>query len=236
MRRIFLAFFFSAFASAFAQQSPAPTSTAVPETNATVFKIGGITVDKRARAVRFPAMVQLDNGPLEYLLVTEEGKTHESLFATKISPSKLHIAMLLLGASPAQEIKELPGGQINVASLKDAPEPKGDKVEILVSWKENGQDRKVHAEEWVQNKNTQSAMTPGPWIYTSSSIFKGTFLAEEEGSIIALVTDPVALINNPRPGHNDDTTWNVLKGKVPPVNTPVEITIQFLTPSNPAKK
>ena len=135
MRRIFLAFFFSAFAAAFAQQSPAPTATAVPEANATVFKIGEITVDKRARAVRFPAMVQLDNGPLEYLLVTEEGKTHESLFATKISPSKLHIAMLLLGASPTQEIKELPGGQINGASLKDAPELKGNKVDIFVSRK-----------------------------------------------------------------------------------------------------
>jgi len=208
MRRFLLALCLSALAAASAQEPPVPKPTASPEASATVFKIGAITVDKRARSVRFPATVQLDSGVLEYLLVTEEGKTHESLFATKVSPQKLHVAMLLLGASPAQPLKESPPEQLTAASLKNAPELKGDKVDILISWKVGGKEQQVRGEEWIQSKLTQTTATPGPWIYTSSAIFKGVFLAEEEGSIVALVTDPVALINNPRPGHNDDTVWS----------------------------
>ena len=228
MRRFLLALSLSFVACASAQESPEATET--------VFTLGGITVDKAAKTVRFPATVQLESGPLEYLLVTEAGKTHESLLATKVSPFKIHVAMLLLGARPAREIKEPPPEQLNATNLKNAPELKGDKVNILVTWTANGKEQQIHAQEWVHNRLTQTSMTPGPWIYTSSALFKGTFLAQKEGSIIALVTDPVALINNPRPGHTDDSVWTVQKGQVPAANTPVEIIFQLLpAPSSPTQ-
>ena len=187
----------------------------------------------RARTVRFPATVQLDNGNLEYLLVTEEGKTHESLFATKVSPFKIHVAMLLLGVNPAKELKEAPPEQLNAANLKNAPALTGNKVEILIHWKANGKEQQVHAEEWVYNQLTESTMAAGQWIYTSSGIFEGKFLAQTDGSIVALVTDPVALINNTLPGHDNDTVWRVKKGAPPAVNTPVEIIFQLPKQSTP---
>jgi len=231
MRRFLLSFCLVSLVAVQAQEPAA--SPAPPSPSSQLLKIGDITVDKSAKSIRFPATVQLESGSLEYLLVTEEGKTHESLFATKVSPFKLHVAMLLLGVSPAQEIKELPPEQLNAASLKNAPELKGDKVDILISWKTDGKEQQVRAEDWIQNQLTNGPMTAGPWIYTSSAILKGTFLAQEEGSIVALVTDPVALINNPRPGHNDDTIWSVFKGKVPPANTPVVITFQRILSASP---
>ena len=140
--------------------------------------------------------------------------------------------MLLLGAHPTQEIKDAPPEQLNAANLKTAPELKGDKVDILVAWKANGQDQQIHAEEWVHNQSAKATMSTGPWIYTSSALYKGSFLAQEEGSLVALVIDPAALINNPRPGNRDDTIWSVEKEKVPPVNTPVEIIFQILPDSS----
>jgi len=220
MRRIFPAIYLALLVAAPAQDSPAPT----PSPAASVYKIGKITVDKNARTVRFPATVQMAEGALEYLLVTEEGKTHESLFVTKVAPYQLHVAMLLLGAQPSQEIKELPPVQLTAAALNSAPELKGDDVQILVSWNMEGTQRQVHAEEWVHNLRTKTTMIPGPWLYTGSAIYQKRFIAQEEGSIVALITDATALINNPRPGHSDDSIWAVAKAGVPPINTPVEIT------------
>ena len=204
------------------------------------FTVGKITVDKRARTVRFPVTVNVAEGALEYLLVTDNGKTHESLLATAVSPYQLNIAMALLGARPTPEITEFPPEQLTASTLKSAPELTGDNVDILITWKEGGDLRQVHAHEWIANRLTQAPMTAGAWIYTGSAIFQKRFLAEEEGSVVALVTDPVALINNPRDGNRDDTIWIAQKDKVPAPGTPVEISFQLLlnhaaSPVQPAK-
>ena len=205
-----------------------PNHIGVTETTGDRFTIGKITVDKLGRTVRFPAMVNMAEGSVEYLLVTDKGKTHESLFATTVEPFQLHIAMLLLSVRPTQDIKELPPEQLTAGSLKAAPELEGDKVDVLVLWKSDAKTQQIHAEEWIISHLTQASMTAGPWLYTGSAIFQKRFLAQEEGSIIALVTDPVALINNPRAGCNDDTVWSVRSDKVPAVGTPVDIILHLL--------
>ncbi len=225
----------------FASSAQEPSaSTGVPEGGGDSFTIGKITVDKRARTVRFPATVNLGDGALEYLLVTDKGKTHESLFATEVSTYKLNVAMLLLGVRPTAEITEFPPEQLTADSLKAMPELAGDKVDVLVSWKQGEDVRQVHAEEWIDNRQTQAPMATGPWIYTGSVIYQKRFLAEEEGSIVALVTDPVALVNNPRAGNRDDSIWSARNDRIPKAGTPVEITFQLLpdkttSPTQPAK-
>jgi len=189
--------------------------------------IGKITVDKRERTIQFPATVNLANGMLEYLLVTNQGKTHESLFATTVSPFQMHVAMLLLGVKPTRETAQLPPEHLSMDYVKGAPESKGDEVDVLVSWKQGANEQKIHGEEWVNNSVSKAPMTKGPWIYTGSVLYNKQFLAQVDGSIVALVTDPVALINNPRPGHDDNTIWSVRSDKVPPVGTPVTITFQL---------
>jgi len=209
-----------------------PSNAGLPDESGESFTVGKITVDKRARTARFPATVNMAEGTLEYLLVTDKGKTHESLLATAVSPYQLNIAMLLLGARPTPEITDLPPEQLSSGTLKSAPELAGDNVDVLVSWKDGGEPRQVRAEEWIDSRSAQAPMTTGPWIYTGSAIFQKRFLAQEEGSIAALVTDPAALLNNPRPGNRDDTNWSARKGTVPAEGTPVEILFQFL--SNPS--
>jgi hypothetical protein len=233
MRSLVGVIFLSLLLSASAQL---PTHHIVAADNAgDRFTIGGITVDKPGRTVRFPAVVNMAEGTVEYLLVTSKGKTHESLFATTVEPFQLHVAMLLLSARPTQEIEELPPEQLAAGTLKAAPELEGDKVDVLVLWKSGANTRQIHAEEWINSRLTQAPMTTGPWLYTGSAIFQKRFLAQEEGSIIALVTDPVALINNPRAGRNDDTVWSVRSDKVPAVGTPVDI-ILHLPKSQPAPR
>ena len=215
-----------------------PAAAGLPNESGESFTVGKITVDKRARTVRCPATVNMAEGVLEYLLVTDKGKTHESLLATSVSPYQLNIAMLLLGGRPTPEITDLPPEQLTASTLKSSPELAGDNVDVFVSWRDGGDPRQVRAEVWIDNLAAKAPMTAGPWIYTGSAIYQKRFLAQEEGSIVALVTDPAALINNPRPGNRDDTNWIARKSKIPAAGTTVEIIFQLLSDpptSQPAK-
>jgi hypothetical protein len=79
------------------------------------------------------------------------------------------------------------------------------------------------------NPDTKKAAPRGPWIYTGSMFgADGGFIAQQQGMFACLVTNPGALINNPRKVNNDDRVWVVNEKAVPPVETPVEIVITLL--------
>src|SRR3569623_2003527 len=86
------------------------TSTNAPplvEVAPGVFQIGLVRLDKNQKSVQFPAVLNMDHGLIEYLLVTTRGKTHESLLKTDAEPYNIHVAMLLLGAKGAAQSKKL---------------------------------------------------------------------------------------------------------------------------------
>ena len=60
------------------------------------FQFGEILINQRERIVEFNATCNQNNGLIEYALVHETGKTHESLFRTKVRPQILHASLLLL--------------------------------------------------------------------------------------------------------------------------------------------
>jgi hypothetical protein len=70
-------------------------------------------------------------------------------------------------------------------------------------------------------------MGRGWWVYTGSIIVQNKFLAQMDGSIISLVTDPVALVNNIGPGHDNDLIWEPNAANLPPRDAPIEVTITF---------
>src|SRR4051812_5202925 len=73
-----------------------PAAPEVKEVSPGIFAIGRIVLDQNARSVRFPGELNMKDGTLEYLLVTERGSTHESLLSSTVQPKDLHFAMLLL--------------------------------------------------------------------------------------------------------------------------------------------
>lgn len=205
----------------------------IQEISPGILRVGAVTLDKKAATVTFPAATNMDGGVIEYFLVGEGGKSHESLFVTKAEPYHLHVAMLLIGAKGAPKNNaggEAPPEHLDAEYLKTAPELKGDKVSISVRWKNNGAETGAAAEDLLNNDQTRAPMTRGPWTYNGSEFSRGSFLAQTERSFVALVTDPAALINNPRPGHDNDQIWSINPAKIPPLHTPVEITIKLEIP------
>jgi hypothetical protein len=207
-----------------APAAPASTNAPLKRLSDGRFQLGIVTLDPANKAVSFPAAVNMAEGLVEYAVVTSYGKLHESVLHTEASPADLHAAMLLLGA------KGTPGEfWMTEAPPKEIP---GDRVEILVTWGSEASPRRVRLEEMILNLASRSAMSTGVWRYTGSRVVEGTFLVQREGSIVAVITDPDALVNNPRPGRDNDEIWQANPKVVPPLGTPVEVTIRLLTEPN----
>ena len=96
-----------------------------------------------------------------------------------------------------------------------------------MKWTVGGKETTCRAEELIHNTDTKAAAATGDWTYNGSMFEDNQFLAEQDKSFVALVTDPTALVNNPRPGHDNDQIWSVAKEKVPAKDTPVEVTFQL---------
>ena len=211
-----------------------PTPPTIRETSPGVLQVGGVKLEKAARRVSFPAVLNMSDGPLEYLLVTAMGKTHESILKTDIEPHHLQVAMLLLGAkgTPPAPLTNAPsGGPITQAQAgaRNPPLP-GEPVLIEVAWSQDGRPHRRRIEELAFNKRAKEPMTRGEFTFTGSRVWQGKFIAQTEGSIIALVTDPDAVFNNPRPNRDADDTWVVRKQDVPPPDTVVTVIITLLPP------
>ena len=218
-----LALLVTASAASSAQPPAAPPTPSWVQTNLHpkfigpgVLELGLVRLDQQRRSATIPAFVNLKEGVVEYFLVTSGGKTHESVLRTDAEPHHIHVAMLLLGARGA-----------GTNDLPDDPAIglPGDEVTIEIVWKQGAKERRVRAETLVLDRKRKSAMTKGDWIYTGSRFREDGFAAQADGSIISLITDVDALVNNPRPGREDDDRWLSKAKRLPELDEPVQVVI-----------
>jgi len=183
------------------------------------FRLGEIIVDRTERSISFPAQVNMDRGLLEYLLVHNKGKTHESLLRTRVAPYNLQIALLLLGFEGTDQRLAMQGAQNT---------PKGERVKIFVSITVGQISTILPVESWLANKVGESfdSVSSINWVYTGSYVDDNRFMAQETGSIAAIWHDPVAIIDNASPGGENNRIWFVKQGTAPPVGTPVIVIIK----------
>ena len=228
--------------AALAEDAPAPAKPEEPakpalrEVSPGIFELGKIRLDQKARSISFPGKLNMGRGLLEYLLVNPKGSAHESLLVTDVGASDLHFAMLLLGAKGGAITAEAPPAQLDERYFRTAPKLTGDTVLISVRWKEKDVEKTVPVEDWLYNQEKQQAIEHGPWIYNGSIVYEGRFLAQIDGNLVALVTTPTALMNNPRKNNDNDQMWNVNEKDAPAVNTPVEIIFKLVPPADPKNK
>ena len=64
------------------------------------YAFGDVLLDREARTLELPGISNQVNGLVEYGLVHEGGKIHESLFRTNVRPQIIHAAFLLLKQQP----------------------------------------------------------------------------------------------------------------------------------------
>ena len=179
-----------------------------------VFEIGGCRILKNSGEVEFPAIVNMEKGLLEYLIVTRSGKVHESLLRTDVEPYSLQVALLLLGLEGT--LQPLPGQGADET-------PQGERVSISVRWKQDGKQEESRIEQWVAKGKDSVGQIP--WVFTGSMIIEGVFMAQVEKSIVAVFHDPTALIDHQLQEGASDEVWFVNEEKVPSVGTEVTVII-----------
>lgn len=195
-----------------------PTNPLVRQIGPGLFQVGEVRFNRELRTIHFPAAVNLLEGNIEYVVVNAAGKTHESLLRTAVQPLHVQLAFLLLGA------KGIGTNQLSVDPSADLP---GEKVRLELSWVSADKTNRAPAEEFVQDRKSASPASRGAWVYTGSRLREDGFAAQLDGSIVSLITDPDALINNPRRGREDDDNWLIRTNGLPPLHAPVEVTIRL---------
>jgi hypothetical protein len=58
-------------------------------------------------------------------------------------------------------------------------------------------------------------------------MYEDIYVAEQDGSVVSLITDSAAMMNNIGLGHDDDTIWTVNTNNLPPMNVPLEVTVKL---------
>ena len=184
------------------------------------YQFGPIDIDQDKREFSFPAVCNQTSGLVEYALVHEDGKTHESLFRTKVSPKLIHACLLLLKEKPQPAFFKFVEG--NSSKLIQMPE-----IEIMVEWEHNSSIHKTSINSMVLNQSDNRELSKSAFVFTGSRVVEGTYLAEMDGSIIAVYHDNRATLNSRDLNSNSDDVWIANESKMPPKNLPVLVRFQL---------
>ena len=210
-----------------AEKEKAPAKPALKMVAPGVLELDHIVLDTTKKEVRFKAVVNQITQLIEYAIVHKDGKTHESLLRTEISPFRLQTLLLLANAN--KYLEKLPEFDAEGREQPPATPPPKHRIQIYVKdLRPDVNDPKpIPLANWIQNADTGKLMQGEPWMYTGSRIYEGDFVAELEGDIVAVYLTPNAMFNSWVPGNNNDELWIPTPKVVPPVDSPVEVILKL---------
>lgn len=195
----------------------------------TEYDLDGIRINAATREVRIPTIVNIKKAPVEYMLVHETGKTHESVLSTTIKPTSIQVALLLANYQPATEgmLTHVPEAERPKIWKEEPPaKPRGNRVALTVEWKVGSETKRAKFSDWVQNGETRKSPPDlDTWIFNGSYIDERGFAAQAEGSIVGIWLDRVAIINSPADGNWRDELWISQPKNIPDEGTPVTLIV-----------
>lgn len=195
-----------------------PTNNPVKQIGPNLFEIGIVQLDSKNRTITIPTTVNMNEGQIEYVLVSTAGKLHESLLKTKAEPYHIHVAMLLLNGKPTQP-------DLYYKNMNN-PIP-GEPVSIQLKWKTGETEKISPVEDYIFNIVKKEPLKNGDWTYNGSRVIEGTFIAQRDRSIIAIKPDIDAIFNNPISCRENENDWIVNTNFTLKINDPVDVIIKL---------
>jgi hypothetical protein len=190
-----------------------------------IYDFGGITIDQKNRSFSFDAVCNQTSRLVEYALVHENGKIHESLFRTKINPKWIHACFLLLKESPFVTAQKEQGLAVN-----NSRSARTRAISILVEWDGNGTQFLEPLAQMTVKQTNQKTLDEGSFLFTGSKVIEGDYLAEMDGSIIAIYEDSRATINAIDEDNTNDDIWLANGQNMPPLEKKVRIHLKLPSP------
>jgi hypothetical protein len=171
--------------------------------------LNDITINPAEKTITIPCKVNMKEGLLEVLLCRPEGKTHESLLITKVTPLEFQTALLLLGLDA---VNELPENTDDADSLSPylSIETSGDSVQLFLERQRDGKTEIDPIEFFVRDERTMKTMIPGSWLFRGAVTHRsGHVIIDPEVTMIATYHDPVALMELNNSNKFDDELFYV---------------------------
>ena len=192
-------------------------------------KYGDIEFDPKTRQVRIPCTVNMNDGLLEFAVVHENGKIHESLLITKCSPTDINVVLKLLRYVASEElyaIEKEPG--VLSGNFPEVPEAtkKAARVDLKIERQQDGKPQKAALADWIMQAATTKSMSQEPWVYGGSMVYDGSFLAETTGDIAAIFVSRGSLFLYPGKDNFNDEAWLANTKRIPAQGTNVHLIIQ----------
>jgi hypothetical protein len=181
-----------------------------------LFQLGTIRIDSKNRVLTIPGKINMQKGMIELLACAPGGKTHETVVLMDVVPYHLQVSLILLGLNYV--------GGLSVQG--DTLTPKGDSVDVFVTWMKDGRDTTTRVEDFVWDIPREKPMEHTPWVFTGSKMMDGKYMADVEKSLVTTYHDPFTILDNPLSTGRDDEVYKVNDSLVPPKGTPVTITIK----------
>lgn len=205
------------------------------------WQVGEVIFNRKTREIRFPAAVNMASGELlEFALVHANGKVHESLLVTNVSPTHLNVAFKLLryeGSPEFYAAYEEDGSITNRYPVVKEEVKNAARIDMSVEYQDQGKPRTAKINEWISNATTGQAMPADPWVYGGSMFYDNKFQAEATGDIAAIFLSNSSLINYSGKDNNSDEVWLPFPKRVPPEGTKVTVIISpYKKPAEPAEK
>ena len=196
--------------------------------------IGKIRIDKKTHEITFPATLGNPENIIEYLLVNEQGKIHETMMVSAIRPLHLKLALILTKYKASKHLfRVLDEEYIPQEHFHDEPADviRDSKLDIFVEWEADGKKHSHHVNELIYNTKTKKHAKIQPYIFCGSYLLEGKLKAEIAGDMIAVFTDRGALANFSNEGREDDTIWFPNKKLMPKEGTKLNVVIRKHKPA-----
>lgn len=164
-----------------------------------MLKKEGLTLDRKAKTLAMPAVINAPENDLEFLLVHRIGKTHEALLVTNAKPSVIQSGLMALGLAKGKNAsfkKKVPA-PTEEELKKGVPEfvvvpPSGQKLYMTVRYP-NAKGKLVEyaVEDLLRDWHTNSGVLDNSWVYLGGrmdQIYRGeppVFMADYEGNLIS---------------------------------------------------
>lgn len=198
----------------------------IEKIDATRYRIGRVILDQKTREIRVPAILNMKEGLLEFLIVHEHGAVHEALLRTTASPTNINLAFKLLRYKPSKELYRIPK-EPGIPSDKfyevDPETKQAARISINLEYEVDGKTKRIAAREWIRNETTLRAMPPTPWIYGGSNFYDGRFIPESTGQIAAIFVTDTSLLNYSGEDKFNDEVWTVYSDRTPDLETKVTL-------------
>jgi hypothetical protein len=185
-------------------------------------KTGRLWIDRKLDRVYVDGYVAMKRGPLEMFACPVGTKEHESIVATLAKSREVHAALLAIDASPGTPVRFRP----------EFVPPTGQVIRVWVCWYDsNDQFQSVDAREWIEDLETEKAMT-AEWVFSGSGFWqdpedKREYYQADSGDMICVSNFSSAMMDVAisSSADADSLRFVPMESKIPDRGTPVRLVL-----------